>query len=284
MSDDMTVSNLQTHIRDLEQEIAETKRMVNRLLIRKGQPAMYADTAASAEVGHVSSIRTDQFYGQALSTAMREYLKMRKVANIGPATVHEIHDSLAKGGFAFETENEENRKRNIRISLTKNSALFHRLPNGTHFGLPDWYEEIAKRQDSMPVEKPKSKSKSKPKAKKPTLKPKVSKPGPFLLEHTESVKRVGDDEDVNVEESRSAERVTVKSALKEAVGAMEKEFTKQDLVDWIEKHHPTLKAEQRKSSIFSMIATMKKHLGLVTTSAGKGSEPHKFRASKAGGA
>src|ERR1700676_4101750 len=127
-TDNETVIGLDQHIHDLEVEIVDTKKIVNRLLVRMGQQPKYSEAAVNSEVGNISALRSDQFYGKALSGAIRAYLQMRK--HIGPANVNEIYDALCKGGFIFETENEENRKRNLRISLTKNTSIFHKLPSG----------------------------------------------------------------------------------------------------------------------------------------------------------
>lgn len=264
-TDDTTIGSLQSHIRDLEQEIADTKRMVNRLLVRKGQPPAYGDAAISGDVGNIFAIRSDQFYGLALSTAIREYLKMRWAANLGAATVNEIYDALCKGGFAYDTENEENRKRNLRISLTKNSALFHRLKNGTHFGLPDWYETIPKGEETNGKQKAK-KTKGRSKRKEPSQKL-LSGPLEHELKESNSSKV----------SNGGGEKLTVSKALRQAILAQKGEFTKQQVVDWIEKHHPELRAEQRKVSIYSMMASLKGDLKLITTQKGKGTEPHRFR-------
>lgn len=84
------------------------------------------------------SIRSDQFYGQPLAAAIRTILEMRRKQERGPATVNEIYGALIEGGFAFDTRNDENAKRGLRVSLTKNSVTFHKLPNGK-YGLLDWY-------------------------------------------------------------------------------------------------------------------------------------------------
>jgi len=84
------------------------------------------------------AIQSDQFYGQPLASSIRTILELRKALNQGPATINEIHAALVEGGFGFETKNEDNAKRGLRISITKNTSLFHKLPNGK-FGLLEWY-------------------------------------------------------------------------------------------------------------------------------------------------
>lgn len=268
-TDEATVASLQSHIRELEQEIIDTKKMVNRLLVRRGQPSLYSEASLDGEVGNVFAIRSDQFYGRPLATAIREYLKMRQVANLGAATVNEIYDALCRGGFSYESENEDNRKRNLRISLTKNSSLFHRLSNGTHFGLPEWYETVPKGEDEAQSKAKKSKKRPKSKDKKRKAEAK---------EQSDA----NHDDDQATETPLPAEKngngkTTVIKALREGIQAMTGDFTKQQVVDWIEKHHPALKAQDRKTSIFSMMANLKGDLKLVTTKKGKGTEPHRFR-------
>jgi hypothetical protein len=168
-----TINTLQEELRRQLDEVAETKRVINGLCKRIGAQALYPDADKSSESGF--QIRRDQWYGQSLATAMREYLLMRRAAGHGPATVAEIHDALTSGGFSFETKDSDNAKRGIRISLTKNTALFHRLPGAGEgvFGLIEWYPEAkaGKREkangddkpsdgevpDSLAIEKPLSK-------------------------------------------------------------------------------------------------------------------------------
>jgi hypothetical protein len=150
--------------------------------------------------------------------------------------------------------------------------LFHRLPNGTHFGLPDWYEEIAKRAGE-PADKPnKSKRRAKPKKAK---KKSESKESPAMA----SQPQVDEPEKQSPPPSdkKANGKPTVISAVREGILAMKGEFTKQDVVDWIGKRYPDLKAPQRKTSIYSMITDLKGDLKLVTAKAGKGTEPHRFR-------
>jgi DNA-directed RNA polymerase delta subunit len=67
-------------------------------------------------------------------------LERRQIANVGPATVNEIYDSLVAGGYNFQTKNDDYAKRNLYTTLTKNSSVFHRLPNGL-WGLLEWYPD-----------------------------------------------------------------------------------------------------------------------------------------------
>ena len=137
-----TIATLQEQLRKHLEAAAETKRVINSLCRTVGRAPIYAD---EEQIDHPANIRRDQWYGQPLSTAIREYLTMRRSANQGPATVNEIHDALVLGGYEFEAKDDDNAKRGLRVSLTKNTAIFHRLPGGNTFGLIEWYPN-AKRE------------------------------------------------------------------------------------------------------------------------------------------
>jgi hypothetical protein len=134
---DPAINRLVEDITKAESRIAEQKRMVNRLCELAERPPLYAniDEPNAPQIGN---IRTDRFYGQPLATAIRDYLQMRKASGLGAASVREIYDTLIKGGFKFEAKDDVNAQRGLRQSLTKNSATFHKLPNGA-YGLLEWY-------------------------------------------------------------------------------------------------------------------------------------------------
>jgi hypothetical protein len=124
--------------KDLEkqlQEVAATKKLINTLLTRQGQPARYTDIDTEP---HRGAVRRDEYYGKPLATAVQMVLQRMRQA----ASLEEILVGLDKGGFDFKalkwTDNL--RLRNLAISLAKNSKAFHKLPNGT-FGLSDWYSD-----------------------------------------------------------------------------------------------------------------------------------------------
>src|SRR5262245_50426193 len=112
-TDDSAIAAILELIASLEKEATDAKRTLNRMLVRSGQPARYNDAELNAEgVAGLNQIRGDQFYQKALSASIREYLQMRHASKNGPATLHEIYDAMVRGGMSFETENEDNRKRN----------------------------------------------------------------------------------------------------------------------------------------------------------------------------
>lgn len=150
---DRTIAHLVEDIRQGEVDLAENKRVVNRLCVKANRPTIYpdADVVSGPSIGN---IRRDQWYGQPISGAIREYLSLRRSANLGPASVGEIYDALCDGGFSFDAKDPENAKRGIRVCLTKSSSIFHRLPNGNMYGLLDWYPEAKARKEREPAAEP----------------------------------------------------------------------------------------------------------------------------------
>ncbi len=136
------IDRLVAEITSRDSETADMKRMVNKLCGFAGLPARYADPGPDGGGGSYDGVlKADQFYGKPLATAVREYMEMRGAPSTGgrgAATVKEIFAALKEGGFAFDTKNDDNAMRGLRISLAKNSVTFHKLPNG-QFGLLSWY-------------------------------------------------------------------------------------------------------------------------------------------------
>jgi hypothetical protein len=139
------INSLVVDIDKLDVEAAELKRTVNKLCVKAGLPPRYADTGpggiGSGGGFRPGSLKSDQFYGKPQATAVREYMDMRGApgsGGLGAASVRDIYLALKEGGFAFDTKNDANAMRGLRISLAKNSAVFHKLPNG-QVGLRAWY-------------------------------------------------------------------------------------------------------------------------------------------------
>jgi hypothetical protein len=129
---------LKEEIADHERQARELKKLVNALAKKAGAPELYANVEADESTASIGSIQADTFYGKVIGTAAREYLEMRKAANLGPATPREIYDALIQGGFQFDTKNEQVALVSLRSTLRKNSRMFHKLPNGG-YGLLSWY-------------------------------------------------------------------------------------------------------------------------------------------------
>ena len=140
-----TIAELQNQIANWEREILETKRVCNTLAHRAGLSPIYGESELQTR-DSIGTLRRDQYYGKTLTTAMREFLQMRRQGNLGPATVQDIFEGLSQGGFDHGSANDDNARRVIRITLTKNSSIFHRLPDDKHFGLMEWYPNVRNRR------------------------------------------------------------------------------------------------------------------------------------------
>lgn len=90
------------------------------------------------------AVKSDEFYGRPLSSCVRQVLQMRKEANLGPADIEEIYKVMAKGGYPFGAKDQDNAIRGLGVSISKNSALFARLPNAK-IGLVEWYPSMRRR-------------------------------------------------------------------------------------------------------------------------------------------
>lgn len=136
MSDRLSaaIEELEEHLAEQLSDVADTKKMINSLRKRMGLEPLYTDISVEA----TGAIRPDQFYGKPLANAAGEFLERRKRA----CGSEEILHGLTEGGFDFEAigYKEKDRLRLLASSLAKNTAKFHRLPNGT-FGLLEWYDQ-----------------------------------------------------------------------------------------------------------------------------------------------
>jgi hypothetical protein len=133
-----TIEMVQVQVRDLEVELTEKKRIVNSLCKLIGREPLFSNV----EPSHVGTVlRTDEFYGKALTSVARTVLERRDAAGLGAASVDALYSDLVRGGFQFDAKNDSTAKRSLAISLAKNSYLFHRLPNAD-WGLVSWYEKL----------------------------------------------------------------------------------------------------------------------------------------------
>lgn len=136
-----TIELVQSQILQLEQELAEKKRMVNSLCGLIDRTPVYAN--ADPNIGASVGIRSDEFYGKPLASVVRAILEKRNAAGLGAASLDEIYNGMMQGGYRFDAKNDATAKRALSISLAKNSVTFHKLPNG-NIGLTEWYPEAAK--------------------------------------------------------------------------------------------------------------------------------------------
>ncbi len=136
---DPAINALKSDIDKLQQQINEKKKMVNQLCAYAQREPMYADISDDSYES-VGRIRPDQFFGRPQATVIAEYLQMRKRSNLGAAKVREIYDALIEGGYQFNTKKEDIALVSLRNALSKNTAKFVKLPNGT-YGLVEWYDK-----------------------------------------------------------------------------------------------------------------------------------------------
>ncbi len=123
-------------------EVAELKRATNTLCKVAGIDPVYPDTD-QPQPGVMMRMRPDEYYGKAFSTAARDYLNRRKQA----VSADDIMAGLEQGSFDFNAQGwkTEGRLRTVAASLAKNTAVFHRLPNGL-YGLKEWYPDAIERK------------------------------------------------------------------------------------------------------------------------------------------
>lgn len=149
------IADLQKKIADIETEkITPLKKAINGICLALGEPEMYVDDAASAGVKRGFSWAKDQFFTRPLAACVTEYLEARKSNGMeGPASVEDIFQNLKAGGYRFEgvSGNEENNKRALKISLTKNTAQFVKISEDV-FGLKKWYNIRTPRRTNGPDE------------------------------------------------------------------------------------------------------------------------------------
>lgn len=146
---DQVIAELAAEITADEASLRKKKETVNTLCGAVNRPPAYALENAAMAVP--TQIRSDQFYGQPLAGSVRTILEMRRAQNLGAATNREIFDSLTAGGYEFDTKNDDVAQKSLRNSLAKNTALFHKLPNG-QFGLLSWYPNVKKPKPSAQEE------------------------------------------------------------------------------------------------------------------------------------
>lgn len=163
------IDALLADLADLEKQVVDTKLVINRLCARAGMDPLFPDAAAETGASGPVSLRSDSFYGKAISTAAREYLEMRRASGLGPAAPREVYEALVRGGYTFEAKDETVAIIGLRATLRKNSSIFHRLPNGT-YGLLSWYPNARPQRDEEGSNKPSSKGKLKLKLKRKPLK------------------------------------------------------------------------------------------------------------------
>jgi hypothetical protein len=130
-----TIETLSARAMAKEEEAHKLKTLVNELCREAGIAVRFGNIPM---VGAGLSLRSDQFYGLGLTTAVRNYLELRKASGLSSASLTDIFTALKAGGFKFGTTNEKNARIIVGNAVRKTSAVFHRVPNG-EYGLLSWY-------------------------------------------------------------------------------------------------------------------------------------------------
>ncbi len=134
---DESIAALTERLREQESRVVEIKKAINAICMAAERAPLFPDADLSDRRGS-ESVQPDMFYGQPLNSSAKRVLEMRKVSGLGAATIREIYEVLVNGGFDFKTRSEKNAMDGLRISLSKSSHTFHKLPNG-RYGLNEWY-------------------------------------------------------------------------------------------------------------------------------------------------
>jgi len=124
----------------IEEKAKELKKTINTLSAMAGKSQPFGDVEVSATYGTLS-LRPDQFFGKGLSTAVKEFLRLKGRA----CTAQEIFEALKVGGYEFPVEwKEKFMLKNLSISLGKNRVDFVPVPSSTGegaYGLWEFYPE-----------------------------------------------------------------------------------------------------------------------------------------------
>jgi hypothetical protein len=140
-----TITDLEKKVAEYEGHAIRVKTTINELCVMAGLPARYTAASLEKSSGSGFTIRSDQFHARPVATIVREYLEMRKRADIGPATMEEIFDALAQGGYESQAKEERIARIALYNALTKN-PVFYKLPN-KRWGLLEWYPKAKQRDD-----------------------------------------------------------------------------------------------------------------------------------------
>jgi hypothetical protein len=144
-----TLDDALAELRKQEEAVISSKKFINQLCGFGKKPIMFPEAENAQASQHRGALRRNAFYGQPLATCVGEYLEWRQSAGmVKEASLDEIVAALKDGGFDLATisKDTDGQKRGVAITLGKNTAKFHRLPNGD-FGLLSWYPNVkAKRK------------------------------------------------------------------------------------------------------------------------------------------
>ena len=144
------IERLKEKVSKAEAEVIVKKRLVNALAAEEGMPSVYSisdtDGTGNASGPTATSIKSDQFHGLPLATAVRSVLEMRQRAGLPErsGTADEIYADLIRGGYEFDTKDKDKAMNGLKISLGKN-PVFRGVGQTGRFGLSEWYGGPRKR-------------------------------------------------------------------------------------------------------------------------------------------
>jgi hypothetical protein len=129
---------MQEKVEEAEAQVARLKGAANLFAQTLGlEPPYVVESAAEQGRGGRRAVKPDQFASAtAPSSAARAYFEWRG-KEAGAATLEEVYEALAAGGFRFESRDKDSAKSGLRIALGKDIQI-ERLPNN-YYGLSAWY-------------------------------------------------------------------------------------------------------------------------------------------------
>jgi len=135
-------------LKEQEDAVVLSKKFINQLCEFGKLPAMFPDVTENQSSAR-GGIRRNEFYGQPLATCVGQYLEWRNnTGQVKEASLDDIMAALKEGNFDLTTisKDADGQKRGVAITLGKNTAKFHRLPNGD-FGLTAWYPNVKSKKE-----------------------------------------------------------------------------------------------------------------------------------------
>jgi hypothetical protein len=145
-----TIEEMQAKLREHEDAVVSTKKLINQLCGYAGLDIMYPDTELHVSGGSALSVRRNSFFGRPLTTCVKEFLEMRKRGGQDAANLDEIFKALQDGGYHLDeisSKSDAEQKRGVAISLGKNSTTFVRLAS-KDWGLREWYPALKKKREN----------------------------------------------------------------------------------------------------------------------------------------
>jgi hypothetical protein len=134
------IEKMQQKLNEILSEALELKKAINVMRKTIGQEPLYEEVVEQAKTGS-GVLRADQYFGMALTTAVREVLRVFNRA-VSP---QDIVEQLQKGGFDFPNnwKDKKDYPRLLAIAIGKNRRDFVPVPTseGTIYGLLDFYPE-----------------------------------------------------------------------------------------------------------------------------------------------